>query len=126
MANKGYNHPNTLWLTIQRKLEVDIINGKYKSAEKVPSINELAEIYEIGQSTAKKVLENMFQEGTITKQRGVGYFVKPLTRNKLKEKHMEELEYGLNKYIFIANQLGIPEDVLSVILSKKIKDIYSP
>lgn len=126
MANKGYKHPNTLWLTIQRKLEVDIINGKYKSAEKVPSINELAEIYGIGQSTAKKVLENMFQEGTITKQRGVGYFVKPFTRDKLKEKHMKELEDGLNKYIYIAKQLEIPEDVLKVILSKKIKGIYSP
>ena len=115
MANKGYNHPNTLWLTIQRKLEVDIINGKYKSAEKVPSISELAEIY-----------ENMFQEGTITKQRGVGYFVKPFTRDKLKEKHMEELNYGLNKYLYIANQLGVSKDVLEIILSKKIKDIYSP
>ena len=126
MANKGYNHPNTLWLTIQRKLEVDIINGKYKSAEKVPSISELAEIYDIGRSTAKKVLENMFQEGTITKQRGVGYFVKPFTRDKLKEKHMEELNYGLNKYLYIANQLGVSKDVLEIILSKKIKDIYSP
>lgn len=127
MANKGYNynHPNTLWLTIQRKLEVDIINGKYKSTDKVPSINELSEMYEIGQSTAKKVLENMFKEGTVTKQQGVGYFVKPFTKEKLKKKYMEELEYGLNKYIYMANQLGVSIDVLRVILEERIDDIYS-
>ena len=49
-----YKHPNTKWEEIKNDIEIDIINDKYKSAEKVPSISVLGEIYNIGRSTAKK------------------------------------------------------------------------
>lgn len=124
MANTDYKHPNTLWLTIKRKLEIDIINGKYKSAERVPSISELSDIYNIGHSTSKKVLEKMFEEGTITKQRGVGYFVKPFMKEKLKSKHMEELEYGLNKYIYNARQLGLSKETTNTLIDNIVVNVY--
>lgn len=124
MANIQYKHPKTLWETIKFKLEVKIINGTYKSADKVPSMAELSEMYGIGKSTAKKVLESLYEEGIITKKRGVGYFVKPLTRNKLKGKHLKKLDGGLKEYILMAKEMKIEKELLNDKIKKLIDEIY--
>lgn len=124
MTDVKYKHPKTLWETIKFKLEVKIINGTYKSADKVPSMSELSEMYGIGKSTAKKVLESLYNEGVITKKRGVGYFVKPLMKNKLKSKHLKRLDSGLKEYISMAKEMDIEEEILKDKIMNIIHEIY--
>lgn len=125
MANDSCKYNNTLWENIKFKLECEILNGKYKSSEKVPSISELSVIYGIGKSTSKKVLESLCKDGIITKQRGVGYFVKPLVKNRLNNKHLNNLNIGIKEYITMAKELNIKEDELKEVLIEKIKEVYS-
>lgn len=126
MVNDVSKYNNTLWETIKFKLEIEIMNGKYKSTEKVPSISELSLIYGIGKSTSKKVLESLCKDGIITKQRGIGYFVKPLVKNRLNDKHLNNLDKGLRECINIAKDINITEDLLKERLIKIIQEVYSP
>ncbi len=119
-----YKHPNTVWEYIKRDIELMIIRGTLKNADKTPSISEIAEIYNIGKSTAKKVLEEMFNEGTLTKQQGVGYFVKPYVKEKLRSKRVKELEDLLDNFLRIANDLQIEKSILREMIVRKIKEIY--
>lgn len=115
-----YKHPRTVWEFIKSDIEVLIIRGILKNADKVPSISEIAKQYNVGKTTAKKVLETMYIEGTLTKQRGIGYFVKPYTKEKLKKEHLKELEEILLNGINLAKKLAIDENELKEIFCETI------
>lgn len=125
MTESKYKLPNTLWELIKFKLELQIINGTYGSADKVPSMAELSIKYGIGKSTAKKVLESLYVEGIITKKRGIGYFVKPLVKNKLKDKHYKIFSGGISEYISMAREMNISENELRKVLNEIIEDVYT-
>jgi len=117
---------SVIWLEIKSDLELKIINGTYKIAGRMPSISELTELYSCGDSTAQKVLESLYAEGLLTKKRGIGYFVKPLCREKLIEKHMEALENLIAKLVKEAHALGIDKKTLIDLTDKQIHSTYSP
>lgn len=119
-----YKHPNTKWEEIKNDIEIDIINDKYKSAEKVPSISVLGEIYNIGRSTAKKILDSLCSDGIIMQQQGVGYFVKPLTKEILRKKHMDMLRVNIKSTIILGNKL-VDKEELTQMINEEINNIYS-
>lgn len=115
-----------MYLEIKRQLELAIIRGTYKSAEKFPSINEITEIYSCGNSTAQKVLTAMHKEGTITKQKGIGYFVKPFVQKALLEKYTVNLRLQLIHIVDEAKMLNLNRDNLVKIIDEQFGSIYSP
>lgn len=117
---------SVIWLEIKNDLELKIINGTYKIAGRMPSISELTELYSCGDSTAQKILESLYAEGLLTKKRGIGYFVKPLCREKLIEKHMKALESLVTKLVEEAHTLGIDKNTLIELIDKQIYSTYSP
>lgn len=117
-------HPSTIWVDIKRKIEFAIINGKYKNACKMPSISELAEEYACGKSTAQKILEEMYKEGIVTKQKGVGYFVKPFVRDQLIKKYTGIWENNLMQSIKEASLLGIEAETLKNRILEMIGNSY--
>lgn len=119
------NAQSVIWLEIKNDLELKIINGTYKSAGRMPSISELTEIYSCGDSTAQKVLESLCAEGLLTKKRGIGYFVKPLCREKLINKHMEALENRIMRLIKEAHLLEVDRGTLEELIDKHISFNYS-
>ena len=123
--NTRPRHPSTIWTDIKKDMEFAIIDGRYKSACKMPSISEVAELYLCGKSTAQKVLDEMCKEGTIIKRRGVGYFVKPLIRKEILEKNMDKWEKELTHSINDACLLGVNMETLEKLIGDKIKTIYS-
>lgn len=121
--NKGTQ--SVIWLDIKNDLELKIINGTYKSAGRMPSISELTEIYSCGDSTAQKVLEFLCTEGILTKKRGIGYFVKPLCRDRLATKHLELLEGQVEKIVKEAKVLDMDKKTFTLLIEKYANAIYS-
>jgi len=115
-----------MWLEIKKNLELEIIHETYKGTEKMPSIMEVTELYACGTSTAQKVLDVMCKEGTITKRKGVGYFVKPFIRSELFKRHINKWECEMVENIENAYILGIDAISLEKSIGIKIEDIYSP
>lgn len=113
-------HPKTVWKFIKDDLEFKIIKGELKNADKVPSIAELATVYNVCKTTTQKTLEDMCSEGTITKRKGVGYFVIPYTKEKLRVKHKRELMNMFENCLVYADKLGMSRGDL-----EEIKDIIT-
>lgn len=114
-----------MWLEIKKQLELAIIKGTYKSAEKFPSINEIKDLYSCGNSTAQKVLNAMYSEGIITKQKGIGYFVKPFVQKQLLEKYVAEWEKRFIQDINEAKLLNISRTSMEGIFEEQTLSIYS-
>lgn len=121
-------HPKTVWKFIKDDLELKIIKGELRNADKVPSIAELAEEYNVSKTTAQKTLEDMYNDGTITKRKGIGYFVIPYTKKRLLVKHKQELMTMVNDCLSYADKLGMCSDdfeKFKEILKNCINDISS-
>lgn len=97
-----------IYLQIVNLLKKDIINGKYKLGEKLPSVREISQYYKINQNTALKSYNILEEENIIEIKRGIGYFVlndekvlKELEEKKIKEifsKFLKEiLEFNYSK-----------------------------
>ena len=103
---KGFSPHINLWLDIKADIEIKIITGEYEPGMRVPSITQLAGLYNIGSTTAQKVLEALCDEKTIYKRQGVGYFVKPHVRDKLAATHYTVLINRLSDVISYGVSLG--------------------
>ncbi|WP_338541116.1 GntR family transcriptional regulator [Paenibacillus tundrae] len=74
----------------------DIVEGRLRVEEQVPSTNELSRFYNINPATARKGLQSLVDKGIIYKQRGVGMFVAKGARDMLL---MERKEHFYEEYI---------------------------
>lgn len=100
-------HPRMVWEYIKGDIEFRIILGELRVADRVPSIAELSDQYNVSKTTAQKVLEDMFSEGTINKAKGVGYFVKPYMKDILTDKHKNIFVRMVEECISYAHKLDI-------------------
>ena len=65
----------------------DINSGTYKAGARIPNEFELAESYKVGRVTVRRAIEELVQQGYLTKQQGRGTFVKaPKLKRKIRQK----------------------------------------
>lgn len=114
--NELFTSSANLWLAVKRNIETKIITGEYEAGDKIPTIVELVEQYHIGKTTAQKIINVLYEEGTIVKKVGIGCFVKPFTRERLLRQHEKELEKQIKDVISEAHLLGFDkEHVIEII-----------
>lgn len=53
----------------------DILSGRYRANERIPSVREYAVSLEVNTNTAVKAYEELSRNGIIYNKRGLGYFV---------------------------------------------------
>lgn len=97
-----------IYFQIIQKVKADIISGKLKGGEKMPSVREFSETFKVNPNTVQRVFIELEREGITYSQRGIGTFVTEGVEliNKLKttqaegytQKFADEmLELGLAK-----------------------------
>ncbi len=69
---------------IYKDLKNKLLNGKFKANE-VLKEEVLAEKYKVSRTPVREALQLLVNEGFLTHRRKVGYIVKPLTKNELRE-----------------------------------------
>ena len=69
---------------IYKDIKEKLINGKFKANE-VLKEEILAEKYKVSRTPVREALQLLVNEGFLTHRRKIGYIVKPLTKNELKE-----------------------------------------
>src|SRR3954462_6440106 len=72
-----------IFLQIAEQIESSIIDGSLAEEAQVPSTNELAAFHRINPATAAKGVNQLVDDGTIYKRRGIGMFVATGARAKL-------------------------------------------
>ncbi|MDD3946224.1 MAG: GntR family transcriptional regulator [Clostridia bacterium] len=111
-----------LWEAVKTDLEIKIMNGIYAAGERLPTIVEMTEIYGIGNTTAQKIIDKLHEEDIIVKKMGVGCFVKPYVREKIRDKLRLILDDKIVSAIDYGNKLGVSKEEII----KQIENLAPP
>src|SRR5690625_3765049 len=71
-----------VYFKIENDIKEKILSGKYKSGDKIPSENELTEIYDVSRMTVRQAMNNLVNDGYLLKYKGKGTFV---SNNKIEK-----------------------------------------
>lgn len=96
MEEKG----KTKYAALMENLKGDILSGKIKPGEKLPSENELSARYEISRHTVRKALGILANEGYITAEHGRGTFCSERMRHTKNSRNIAVITTYLSDYIF--------------------------
>lgn len=101
-----------IYQQIADSFRADILEGKLKEGEYLPSIRGLARDLKISVITTMKAYDMLDQEGLVTAVQGKGYVVNSQDGNMLKEQHMRKVEEGLMQAIQSARIAGLSQNEL--------------
>lgn len=105
-----------IYQQIADQMKEDILRGKYKDGEYLPSIRGLAQDLKISVITTMKAFEMLQNEGLVTAVQGKGYYVNAQDNEMLKEQHMRKVEESLIEAIRAAKIAGLTSEELVVTL----------
>ena len=108
---KIYQNSNEpIYKQIAAQLREQILSGKLKSGDPLPSIRVLAQNLKISVITTMKAYEELSDEGLVTASKGKGYFVNAQDEKMIVEQHMRQLEQDLTSAIHSARIAGLDID----------------
>ncbi len=101
-----------IYQQIAESFKLDILEGRLKMGEYLPSVRALAKDLKISVITTLKAYEQLENEGLITAIQGKGYCVNAQDANMLMEQHMRKVEEGLMQAIASARIAGLSSEEL--------------
>jgi GntR family transcriptional regulator len=106
-----FDDRSPIYLQIADKIKEDILSGALGEDEQVMSTNQYASFYRINPATAAKGFQQLVEEGVLYKRRGIGMFVSPAAREKLRAERRERFfEEVVDAMIAEARVIGISLD----------------
>lgn len=100
-----------IYLQIADQIRADVLRGVLGEEEQVMSTTQYATAYRINPATAAKAFAELVDEGTLYKRRGVGMFVAPGARERLRAQRRERFfTEVVDPVAAEARVLGIPLD----------------
>ena len=101
-----------IYQQIAEQLKEDIMSGKLKQGEYLPSIRGLAKDLKISVITTMKAYEQLAEEGLVTAVQGKGFYVNAQDSDMLMEQHLRKIETALLEAIAAAKVAGIGQEEL--------------
>ena len=103
-----FDENKAIYIQIANRICDEVLVGKYKEDERIPSVREYAALVEVNANTVMRSFDYLQSRGIIYNKRGIGYFVSLEDKNVIikgrKEQFLnEEIDYFFNQ----ANSLGI-------------------
>ena len=96
------NSGEPIYQQIADQFRTDILAGKFKQGEYLPSIRGLARDLKISVITTMKAYEQLEEEGLVTAAQGKGFYVNAQDSEMLREQHMRKVESALSEAIAAA------------------------
>ena len=109
-----------IYLQIMEIIQRDIISGKYKAGDKLPSVRDLALAAAVNPNTMQKALAELERNGLVRSQRTSGRFITEDLEMIRTLKHSLAREH-INEFIEKMKQLGFEEDELCDLLIQRLK-----
>lgn len=106
-----------IYLQIVKEIKGAMISGKLKGGDRLPSVREIAEQYQVNPNTVQRVFMELDKQGLTYSERGIGTFVKdePGLLEVLKN---EEAAKVIANFIGEMQKLGYSKkDMLSLLKS---------
>lgn len=86
----NFNNDKAIYIQIAERLCDEILAGKYKEDERIPSVREYAVFLEVNANTTVKSYDLLAGEGIIYNKRGLGYFVSAGAKKQIKKSRKKE------------------------------------
>ena len=104
-----FDDRSPIYLQIADGIKDDVLSGALKEDEQVMSTNQYAAFYQINPATAAKGFAQLVDEGVLYKKRGIGMFVSPDARVKLRtERRARFFADVVDPMLAEAKVIGIP------------------
>ena len=98
-----------IYQQIAEQMKADILAGKMKQGEYLPSIRSLAKELKISVITTMKAYELLEAEGLVTAAQGKGFYVNAQDSEMLREQHLRKVEEALQEAIAAAKIAGMSD-----------------
>ncbi|MCD7752841.1 MAG: GntR family transcriptional regulator [Lachnospiraceae bacterium] len=110
------NSDTPIYMQIAEQMKTEILEGKLKPGEYLPSIRGLAKELRISVITTMKAYEQLESEGLVTAIQGKGFLVNDQNMGMLKEQHLRKVEEYLQAAIQSARVAGMTKEELEAML----------
>lgn len=101
-----FDNDRPIYIQLVEMIRIDIVSGKYKKGQKLPSVRELALIMKVNPNTMQKALAELESENLIYTERTNGKYV--TEDEQLLEKAKKELALEkVNNYLNSMKSIGI-------------------
>lgn len=115
------NTGEPIYLQISSQFKEDILAGKLKQGEYLPSIRSLAKDLKISVITTMKAYEQLEAEGLVTGVQGKGFYVNAQDSQMLREQHLRKVEECLTEAISAAKIAGMTGQELAETLDTLLR-----
>lgn len=105
----NFDNERPIYIQLVEMIRIDIVSGKFKKGQKLPSVRELALMMKVNPNTMQKALVELENEKLIYTERTNGKYVtedKELIENAKKELAQEKV----NSYLKSMQNIGINYD----------------
>ena len=103
-----FTNDKAIYIQMADRLCDEILAGKYKDDDRIPSVREYAVMLEVNANTAVKAYDELSRANIIYNKRGLGYFVTPGAKKQiLKERKKEFMKEKLPELFRQMQLLGI-------------------
>lgn len=104
--NYVFDNERPIYIQLVEKIRIDIVSGKFKKGQRLPSVRELALMLKVNPNTMQKALAELENEKLIYTERTNGKFV--TEDEKLIEKTKNNLaQEKVNNYLSSMGNIGI-------------------
>ncbi|MDR1938323.1 MAG: GntR family transcriptional regulator [Tannerellaceae bacterium] len=110
----NYSNSQFIFTQIADQICDRVLSGRYLPDSRIPSARELSTEMEVNPNTVMRSFERLQQHGIIYNKRGIGYFISPEAREKIRDlRHFHLTEEVLPSVFREMALLGVGIDELT-------------
>src|SRR6056297_3102506 len=103
-----FRNDSPIYIQIEEYVRENILKGKWRQEDRVPSIRDLAVEMEVNPNTVMRAYSDLQDHDIIYNKRGIGYFIEMDAKKRVLEKEKEKfLEKQLTRLFAKMNLLNI-------------------
>ena len=85
-----FTNDKAIYIQMADRLCDEILAGKYKDDDRIPSVREYAVMLEVNANTVVKAYDELSRADIIYNKRGLGYFVTPGAKKQIMKERKQE------------------------------------
>lgn len=117
-----FNDKSPIYLQIMDLIKMDIVTGKLKAKDKLPSVREMATNLNVNPNTLQRSYQELERLGIVYTQRGMGTFVGE-DENMVNDLKKEMAKEVIDSFILRMKSLGFTDNEIIKSVSKETMEV---
>lgn len=119
-----FKESKPIYWQIADRIGDDILSGKYKEEERIPSVREFAALMEVNANTTMRAYDLLQSRNVIYMKRGIGYFVAAGARDRVLDYRKNAfIGEELNGFFHEIYTLGIPMEEIESLYKEYVRTL---